>query len=132
MQRLFSSFAHGAPGAGLLLMRVVTGGALLVHALAGVAAGPGAAPIAFQALTGVIGAMVIIGLWTPIVGALATLVALWSAILIPHDAELYVLLGTFGAALALLGPGAWSVDARLFGWKRVEIGDPKRRDTSPS
>ena len=33
------------------------------------------------------------------------------------------MLGTLGVALALLGPGGWSVDARLFGWKR--IGDRK-------
>jgi putative oxidoreductase len=26
-----------------------------------------------------------------------------------------------GAALAMLGPGAWSVDARLFGRKRIRI-----------
>jgi putative oxidoreductase len=26
-----------------------------------------------------------------------------------------------GAALAMLGPGAWSVDARLFGRKRIHI-----------
>jgi hypothetical protein len=36
-----------------------------------------------------------------------------------------MLLGTLGAALALLGPGGCSVDARLFGWKRIDIRDPK-------
>ena len=30
------------------------------------------------------------------------------------------------AALAMLGPGRWSVDARLFGWKRIEAS-PRRR-----
>jgi hypothetical protein len=30
------------------------------------------------------------------------------------------MLGTAGAALAMLGPGLWSVDARLYGWKRLE------------
>ena len=38
---------------------------------------------------------------------------------------LSLLLGTLGAALALLGPGAWSADARLFGWKRMDIRDRK-------
>jgi hypothetical protein len=26
-----------------------------------------------------------------------------------------------GAGLALVGPGAWSLDAWLFGWKRIDI-----------
>jgi uncharacterized membrane protein YphA (DoxX/SURF4 family) len=34
-----------------------------------------------------------------------------------------ILLITLCAALVLLGPGAWSVDARLFGWKRIDIRD---------
>jgi hypothetical protein len=36
------------------------------------------------------------------------------------------LLAGLGAALALLGPGAWSVDARLYGWKRIEIRRPAK------
>jgi putative oxidoreductase len=39
------------------------------------------------------------------------------------DPSIYILLSSMGAALALLGPGAWSVDARLFGWKRINIQD---------
>ena len=33
------------------------------------------------------------------------------------------LLAAIGAALGLLGPGAWSVDARLFGWRRIDVRD---------
>jgi len=45
----------------------------------------------------------------------------WKIFLQPENLWLYILLGTLGAALAMVGPGAWSVDARLFGWKRIEI-----------
>ena len=37
--------------------------------------------------------------------------------------RVYVLVATLGAALALLGTGAWSVDARLFGWKRIDLSE---------
>jgi putative oxidoreductase len=37
------------------------------------------------------------------------------------DPWMHILLGILSAALAMLGPGAWSVDARLFGRKRIEI-----------
>ncbi len=58
-------------------------------------------------------------------GTVLAVLASWSAFL--HRAEFlsWVLLGALGAALALLGPGAWSVDAHLFGWKRVELPDRK-------
>ena len=32
---------------------------------------------------------------------------------------------------ALIGPGAWSIDARLFGWRRVEIRGQKSHDSLP-
>jgi putative oxidoreductase len=28
-----------------------------------------------------------------------------------------------GAVLAMVGPGAWSIDSRLFGRKRIDIGE---------
>jgi hypothetical protein len=34
-----------------------------------------------------------------------------------------IMLATFGATLAMIGPGAWSIDARLFGRKHIEISD---------
>ena len=131
MRRLFSSFARGAPGAGLLLMRLATGGALIVCAIGALGAGLAVAAVAFDVLLGALGILVLIGLWTPIAGALAAVAAVWCAYSRPPDVGFYLLLATLAGALALLGPGAWSLDARLFGWKRVEIGNGKSEDRSP-
>jgi hypothetical protein len=64
-----------------------------------------------------------------VAGVLAALVAFWGAYVDPSRAGNCLLLAALGVALALLGPGAFSVDARLFGWKRVEIR--KSRETPP-
>ena len=56
-------------------------------------------------------------------GTLVAAIEVWKIFLLPEDVWVYILLGTLGAALTLLGPGAWSVDARLFGWKLVELPD---------
>ena len=72
-----------------------------------------------------LGILLLAGLWTPIAGALLAIVEMWSAFTHPDDPGSYILLGTLGAALAMLGPGTWSVDARLFGWKRIDLRDPK-------
>jgi hypothetical protein len=54
------------------------------------------------------------------------MIELWTAFFShPPDPWTSILLGTISLALALLGPGAWSVDARLFGWRRIDIRDPK-------
>ena len=57
--------------------------------------------------------------WTPIVGTLVALLETWQIMTIAGDRWVTVLLGTIGCAVAMLGPGLRSVDARLFGWKRV-------------
>ena len=40
--------------------------------------------------------------------------------------EHHLLLAVLAISLAMLGPGAWSVDAYLFGRKRFDIGERQR------
>jgi uncharacterized membrane protein YphA (DoxX/SURF4 family) len=71
------------------------------------------------------GILLFTGLWTPIAGALTTIVELWIA-LSPYssrsgDPWIPIIEAALGAALAMIGPGAWSIDARLFGRKHIDI-----------
>jgi uncharacterized membrane protein YphA (DoxX/SURF4 family) len=85
---------------------------------------PGA--VLLPALGIVAGILLLVGLWTPVAGSLIALLELWNWISTkPADPLPDILLASIGAALALLGPGAWSVDARLFGWKRIDVGKPR-------
>ena len=125
LRRLFSTFARGLPGAGILLIRLVTGVALIDRAAGRLQTGPLIQPATLAALAIAAGILLLAGLWTPAAGSLAAGVGLWNAISEPGDPWANILLATIGAGLALLGPGAWSVDARLFGWKRIDARDRK-------
>lgn len=72
------------------------------------------------------GLLLLAGLWTPVAGAMVALLEVWKAVSQPVDPWTHILLGTLGAALAMIGPGAWSVDAGLFGWKRIDIPTRER------
>ena len=130
MRRLYSTFAGGWPGTGLLLMRLVIGSVLVVRASAMLWNDPPVTKTITSAFLAGCGILLIPGLWTPIAGALIALVETWQIITISGDRWVSLLLGTVGGALAMLGPGLWSVDARLFGWKRVQ--SPPRRSSSIS
>ena len=127
LRRLYSTFAGGWPGTGLLLMRVVAGSALVVRAGLTLWSDPPPLNVTIPAmlLMGA-GILLIAGLWTPIAGTLVALTEIWKMLMLPGDKWLWLMLGTAGAALAMLGPGLWSVDARLYGWKRLEATPRKK------
>ena len=128
MRRLYSTFASGWPGAGLLLMRLVIGCVLVVRASLRLWGDPPLNITITAAILLVAGFLLILGLWTPIAGTSVAVIEAWKILTIPGDRWLWLLLGTASGALAMLGPGRWSMDARLFGWKRVEA--PPRKPSS--
>jgi putative oxidoreductase len=77
------------------------------------------------------GTLLIAGLWTPIVGTSIALIEIWKMLTAAGDKSVWLLLGTAAVALAMLGPGLWSIDARLFGWKRIEAPPRKSSSNSP-
>jgi putative oxidoreductase len=121
LRRLFSTFARGWPGVGLLLLRAVAAASLIdeaIHQLRVAGLDYSSVPAVLAAGAGL---LLLAGLWTPISGVVVAAIELWSAFTQPGDPRTYILLSCISAALALVGPGAWSLDARIFGWKRIEI-----------
>lgn len=68
---------------------------------------------------GTAGLLLCAGLWTPVAGGVLSVFELWSAFSEKGNFWAEILLAAVCAALAMLGPGAWSIDARLFGRKRL-------------
>src|SRR5215469_6336650 len=128
LRRLYSTFAGGWPGIGLLLLRLVLGSALVVRASSTGWSDPPINTTIMSLLLAGLGLLLIPGFWTPVTGALVALLEIWQIVTIVGDRSVDILLGTISSALAMLGPGLWSIDARLFGWKRVEA--PHRKSSS--
>ena len=107
-------------------MRLAAATALLDQGFVGLR--NGAAPDGLTLAILLMGAAVLllVGLWTPVAGVAGALFELWNGLSHRGDPQIYILIGTLGVALALLGPGAWSVDARLFGWKRIDFRDRRQ------
>ena len=125
MQRLFSGFADGWPGIGLLLLRLLTGLALIHFGIANLHEPPLLATVVLQIIGIGAGILLLVGLWTPVAGTLAAIVKVWIALLryFSHSGDpwIAILQAVLSAVLAMVGPGAWSIDARLFGRKRIDM-----------
>jgi len=107
-------------------MRLVSGTTLISRGIAGLQGEPQLGRAITHVLSTGAGILLLAGLWTPIAGVLAAVIELWRTFSQPGDALIHIMLATLAIALALVGPGGWSVDARLFGWKRIEIRNPKK------
>ena len=126
MQRLFSMFPPGGPGIGLLLLRISVAATFVLIVA-------NRADLSTIHLIFVVAALIAlaltIGVLTPYLSfvvcvyALVNLFGAGSRL----DALLFASLMLTAAALALLGPGANSIDARLFGRRVVVV--PPRKDS---
>jgi uncharacterized membrane protein YphA (DoxX/SURF4 family) len=135
LQRLFSTFPAGLPGVGLLLLRLSLGTVLIgfgTASLFGKSPEPVAALQNFLALPG--GIFLLAGLWTPVTSTFAALAEVWIAMSpgSSHMSQTWMhgFLAVVALSISMLGPGAWSVDARLFGRKRFDIDRIRGRKPS--
>ena len=119
MQRLFSSFAGGWPGVGLLLQRILTAILLARFCIIELAGGSFSPAMIPHIIGGCAAILFLIGIWTPIVGGLIVIIELWVAITHVSDPWMAIVLATLSGTVAMIGPGEWSIDARLFGRKHI-------------
>ena len=119
MQRLFTTFAGGWPGFGLLVQRLMVGIILIQSGLRFLEGAGGAATIAPQSICALLSIFLVTGLWTPAAGVLIAAVEAWELIHHNSDANAAIMIGTLSVTLAMIGPGAYSIDAVLFGRKQI-------------
>jgi putative oxidoreductase len=118
VQRLFSTFPNSWPGAGLLILRIAAGFFLVgVWTVAGDLGDSAALIIRCASL--VVGVLLLIGLATPVAAIIEAAIQVGLMVLEKRYDPSSIVAAALGLALAMLGPGAWSLDARVFGRKRI-------------
>ena len=79
------------------------------------------------------GTFLLSGFWTPITGTLIAIDELWIAFSVSFSQRdgqwIHVFLAVLAAGMAMVGPGAWSIDALRFGRKRFDIGSKCKNHT---
>lgn len=119
LQRLFSNFANGWPGRGLLAQRVLLA-VVLIYCVPFPLTEETAAAALPELIAAGLSIFILAGLWTPVVGTLTSLIETWVLLSRPADVRIPIILATLSATLSMIGPGALSIDAKLFGRKHIE------------
>ena len=117
VQRLFSTFPAGVAGVGLLILRLCVTGTVFLYAHSF----GGFASLTISSLSMATLALALgLGAFTPVPCAVVLLMQLWALIrLNGFDAVDTVIHACMTVSLLMLGPGYYSVDARLFGRRRI-------------
>lgn len=126
MQRLFSIFPNGWPGCGLLLLRVACGAPVLVVGGVKLWTAPVDATFAIELFSCLTAMSILAGLWTPLAASSQALLQGACAFAGETFEWAHLALAITNVSLAMLGPGAISIDARLYGRKRIDLGRSNR------
>jgi uncharacterized membrane protein YphA (DoxX/SURF4 family) len=85
-------------------------------------------------VAGVGGLFLLAGLWTPVVGAVIAFNEAWIGFSLYslglEHTWIHMFVANLAVSVAMLGPGAWSIDARLFGRQRIDIDRTRGRKAS--
>jgi hypothetical protein len=128
MQRLFSMFPTGAAGIALALLRLTAAAMLLMIAF------PQGDSVSSQwAFAGlaVLAAFFFLGAFTPLLCLLSVCIEITAIFGLRGVDVLHTLFSIVDtAALGLLGPGGYSLDARMFGRRRVILSTDQSSDVN--
>lgn len=120
IQRLFSTFPDSWPGIGLLLLRAAAAIAIMSDGVLSLWVAGEPLSLAMKVAAFASGGLLLLGLWTPFASAAQAFLELWLAVVTDRFA-LHFLIAVIGVSLIALGPGAWSVDSKLFGRRRIDL-----------
>ncbi len=128
---MFSMFPDGSPGAGLLLLRVAAGAVLVTQGVTylGDKSGLGFLALVFFSAMCVVGLLLLIGFLTRMAALVAVVIAVNSGLswfprvntALSVTPTTSVLFAAVAIAVICLGPGAYSLDGRLFGRREIVI-----------
>lgn len=122
MQRLFLTFPGGLPGLGLLLLRACDAVYWLRTGNLHIWEWSTPTGAFFTILNDAGAALIAIGLWTPVI-AIAQVVVFSTLLWNSGLADTRAMVTIIALSLVMLGPGAFSVDARIFGRRRIDASD---------
>ena len=142
MDRLYSRFPAGSVGLALLLLRVIDGLGLVrvgIHVFTPTGTSESASALLLGSVLVASALLLILGLRTPLAGSTGALCTAGAALYASQHLKLFgtsmeawiflfALVFFLSSSLALLGPGGYSLDARLSGWRMIKL--PSQQSTS--